>query len=75
MAPDWIGGAGRRAEMALHVCLPELSQEVNTLGVNTSTGGVVLNDGTTDTFLTSAYINNPTVISTNFTKFLTGSGH
>jgi hypothetical protein len=58
----------------MHTCLPELSQEVNTLNVNTSTGGVVLGDGTTDTFLTSAYINNPTVISTNCTKFLTGSG-
>jgi len=68
--------AGVQGDLStLHVCLPELSQEVNTLGVNTSTGGVVLNDGTTDTFLTSAYINNPTVISTNCTKFLTGSGH
>jgi hypothetical protein len=56
----------------VHTCLPELDQEVNTLGVNTSTGSILLNDGTTDTFLTDAYINNPTVISNNCTKFLTG---
>jgi hypothetical protein len=56
----------------LHTCLPELSQEVNTLGVNTDTGSVLLNNGNTDTFLTDAFINNPTVISTNCTKFLTG---
>jgi hypothetical protein len=56
----------------LHTCLPELDQELNTLGINTNTGSVLLNDGTSDTFLTSAYINNPTVISTNCTKFLTG---
>jgi hypothetical protein len=56
----------------LHTCLPELDQEVNTLGINTNTGSVLLNDGTSDTFLTSAYINNPTVISNNCTKFLTG---
>jgi hypothetical protein len=56
----------------LHICLPELDQEVGALNLNTNTGGIVLNDGTTDTFLTSAYINNPTVISTNCTKFLTG---
>jgi hypothetical protein len=56
----------------LHTCLPELDQEVNTLGVNTDTGNILLGDGTTDTFLTDAYINNPTVISNNCTKFLTG---
>jgi hypothetical protein len=50
----------------------ELDQEVNTLGVNTDTGSILLNDGTTDSFLTDAYINNPTVISNNCTKFLTG---
>jgi hypothetical protein len=55
-----------------HTCLPELDQEVNTLGINTNTGNILLDDGTTDTFLTGAYINNPTVISNNCTKFLTG---
>lgn len=65
--------AGMQGDLStLHVCLPELNQEVNTLGVNTSTGSVLLNNGNTDTFLTDAYINNPTVISTNCTKFLTG---
>jgi hypothetical protein len=57
---------------ALHNCLPELDQEVGALNVNTSTGSVLLGDGTTDTFLTDAYINNPTVISNNCNKFLTG---
>lgn len=47
----------------LHTCLPELSQEVNGLTVNTyNTGG----------YLTDAYLSNPTIISTNCTKFLTG---
>ena len=48
------------------------SQEVDTLNVNTDSGSVLLNNGTTDTFLTDAFINNPTVISTNCMKFLTG---
>ncbi len=65
--------AGMQGDLStLHICLPELSQEVNTLDVNTSTGSVLLDNGKTDTFLTDAYINNPTVISTNCTKFLTG---
>jgi hypothetical protein len=47
----------------LHICLPELNQEVNGLNVNTfNTGG----------YLTDAYLTNPTIISTNCTKFLTG---
>ncbi len=56
----------------LHTCLPELDQEVNALGVNTSTQSITLGDGSIDTFLTNAFINNPTVISNNCTKFLTG---
>ena len=65
--------AGMQGDLStLHICLPELNQEVTTLNVNTGTGSILLGDGTTDTFLTSAYINNPTVISTNCTKFLTG---
>lgn len=65
--------AGVQGDLStLHICLPELDQEVGALNINTSTGGVVLGDGTTDTFLTNAYISNPTVISTNCTKFLTG---
>ena len=65
--------AGVQSDLSqLHTCLPELDQEVNTLGVNTGTGSVLLGDGTTDTFLTDAYINNPTVISNTCTKFLTG---
>jgi hypothetical protein len=56
----------------LHICLPELSQELNSLNINSSTQSLTLGDGSTDTFLTSAYMTNPTVISTNCTKFLTG---
>lgn len=56
--------AGMQGDLStLHICIPELSQEVNGLSVNTfNTGG----------YLTDAYINNPTIISTNCTKFLTG---
>lgn len=65
--------AGVQSDLGtIHICLPELSQEVNTLGVSTDTGSVLLNNGGTDTFLTDAYISNPTVISTNCTKFLNG---
>ena len=36
--------AGLQGDLStLHVCLPELSQEVNTLNVNNSTGSVLLN--------------------------------
>ena len=70
MSKTMIGVQGDISQ--LHTCLPELDQEVNTLGINTNTGSVLLNDGTSDMFLTSAYINNPTVISNNCTKFLTG---
>jgi hypothetical protein len=46
------------------VCVPELQQEINGMNVNTSnTGG----------FLTSAFIDNPTIISTTCSKTLNGS--
>lgn len=70
LSKSMIGVQGNLSQ--LRTCLPELDQEVNTLGINTNTGSVLLNDGTSDTFLTDAYINNPTVISNNCTKFLTG---
>jgi hypothetical protein len=64
---------GVQADLSqLHNCLPELDQEVNALTINTSTQSVLVGGTTTDTFLTNAYINNPTVISNNCTKFLTG---
>jgi hypothetical protein len=67
--------AGVRGDLGqLHTCLPELSQEVGALNVNSSTQSLTLGDGSVDTFLTSAYLNNPTVISTTCTKVLAGNG-
>jgi hypothetical protein len=56
--------AGVQGDLStLHICLPELNQEVNGLNINTAnTGG----------YLTSAYLTNPTIVSSNCTKFLTG---
>lgn len=58
-----IGGVSNQVSKLL-LCLPELQQEVFGLNINTtSTGG----------YLNSAYLNNPTIISTNCTKTLNGS--
>jgi len=47
----------------LLVCIPELQQEINGLNINTSnTGG----------YLTSAFLQNPTITSSNCSKTLTG---
>jgi hypothetical protein len=54
------------------ICIPELQQEITRLNVSTTGQSITLADGSTVNFLGSAYMNNPTVISTNCNKVLTG---
>jgi hypothetical protein len=54
----------------LKICIPEVQQQISGLSVNSNSGSIPLNDGTTDSFLTSAFLQNPTVISSNCTKLL-----
>lgn len=66
--------SGLKSQAAkVSICVPEMQQELGGLNVNTSTGSILMTDGTTDTFLTGAYITNPTVISTTCTSFLNGN--
>jgi len=52
-----------RAIASFKICVPQLEQQINDESINTdSTGG----------YLTSAYINNPTIISANCQKLLNG---
>jgi hypothetical protein len=55
------------------VCIPEMEQQFNDQSIQTDTGGIVLGDGTTDTFLTGAYFQDPTIISSNCQHVLTGN--
>jgi len=60
------GNVGRlQTQMGtLLICIPQLQQEIGGLNVNTSN---------TAGYLTSAFLSNSTIISSNCTKLLTGS--
>jgi hypothetical protein len=55
-----------------NMCIPELQHEIGALNVSTSYQSLMLTNGSTNDFLISAYLTNPTVISTNCTKTLYG---
>jgi hypothetical protein len=54
----------------LKICIPEVQQQISGLSVSSNSGSILLGSGTTDSFLTSAFLQNPTVISINCTKLL-----
>jgi hypothetical protein len=59
--------SGLKSQLAQYkICVPQLQQEITSMNIQSSTQGG---------FLTNAYIQDPTIVSSNCTALLSGNSH